>query len=94
MLSQNMNTWSGDLLLDLRTLFPPPAHDIHTIRILGKEVGQRLRIVAVPGLLQARFQFVYHGFVLTRVGTECGQSRDKGQNHKVSSLRFMSNRDV
>jgi hypothetical protein len=41
----------GDLLLDLRASFPPPAHDIHAIGVLGKEAAEGLRIVAVPSLL-------------------------------------------
>ena len=55
----------GDLFLDLRTPFPPPADDIHTICIPGEEASEGLLIVTVPSLLQA-FLYLIRGGVKPR----------------------------
>jgi len=60
----------GDLLLDLRPPFPPPAHHIHTVRILGKEAGEGFRIVVVASLLQACLHFMDCNLILAPVGAE------------------------
>jgi hypothetical protein len=59
-----------NLLLNLGATFPPPAHDIHTIPILGKEAGVGFRVVAVPSLLEACLHVTDSSFVLTLAGAD------------------------
>jgi hypothetical protein len=40
-------------LLDLGTSLPPKTDDVHEIRVFGKQLGERLHIVAIPRVFES-----------------------------------------
>jgi len=53
----------GELLLDFRAAFPPPADDVDAITIGCEQVGVSFGIVMIPSFFLLRLEFANSSFV-------------------------------
>ena len=84
-LSKDIRVSIGQLLLDFRPSFPPPADDVDDIAVIREQAGVSLGVMLVPSLLLPLLHVPDFCLVLTVV---IAKGRPRPNCHQAQNQRF------